>query len=101
MPIMSVRLSLQEAKRVCDLATQEDKEKSSEARELMMDGIKFKMLLAYKQGKISVGVLAKKLELTLSEAVDFLASLGISSPIRYDDYLQGWKTLNLSSRHRK
>ena len=92
MPVMSVRLSKQEAKKVFDLARLEDKEKSSEARELMMDGIKFKMLLAYKQGKISVGVLAKKLGLTLSESIDFLGSLGISSPIRYDDYLQGRET---------
>ena len=57
-----------------------------------MDSMKIKVLLAYKQGKISVGVLAEKLGLTISEAIDFLGSLGVSSPISYDDYLQGWET---------
>ena len=92
MPVMSVRLSKQEAKKVWDLAKQEDKEKSSEARELMMDGIKFKMLLGYKQGKISLGVLTRRLGLSLGESIDFLSSLGIPAPVRYDDYLQGLKT---------
>lgn len=86
---MSVRLSEKEAKLIQSIATDEDKEKSSEARELIMDGIKYKMLLSYKQGKASLGTLAKKLGITLSEALDLLASLGIPAPISYDDYLQG------------
>ena len=89
MPVMSVRLSEKEAKLIQSIATDEDKEKSSEARELIMDGIKYKMLLSYKQGKASLGTLAKKLGITLSEALDLLASLGIPAPISYDDYLQG------------
>ena len=48
MPVMSVRLSEQELKRLKTLAKEEDKEKSSVARELLMDGLKYKMLLAYK-----------------------------------------------------
>lgn len=92
MPVMSVRLSDKEIKLVQALAQEEDKEKSSEARELMLDGIKYKMLLGYKQGKVSLGTLAKKLGMPLSDALDLLASLGIPAPVTYDDYLQGLQT---------
>ena len=92
MPVMSVRLSDKEVKLIQALAQEEDKEKSSEARELILDGIKYKMLLGYKQGKVSLGILAKKLGMSLSDALDLLASLGIPAPISYDDYLQGLET---------
>jgi len=93
MPVMSVRLSDKEVKLIQDLATEEEKEKSSEARELIMDGIKYKMLLNYKEGKASLGTLAKKLGMNLSEVLDLLASLGIPAPISYDDYLQGHESM--------
>lgn len=89
MPVMSVRLSEKELKLIQTIAREEEKEKSSEARELIMDGIKYKMLLSYKQGKVSIGTLAKKLGISLSDVLDLLASLGIPAPISYDDYLQG------------
>jgi predicted HTH domain antitoxin len=92
MAVMSVRLSNKEVKLIQALAREEDKEKSSEARELMLDGIKYKMLLGYKQGKISLGTLAKKLGVPLTDALDLLASLGIPAPLSYDDYLQGLAT---------
>ncbi|MBI2119100.1 MAG: hypothetical protein HYT97_05685 [Elusimicrobia bacterium] len=89
MPVMSVRLSEKEVKLIQSIATEEEKEKSSEARELIMDGIKYKMLLSYKQGKASIGTLARKLGMNLSEVFELLASLGIPAPITFDDYLQG------------
>lgn len=90
---MSVRLSEKEIKLIQTIATEEEKEKSSEARELIMDGIKYKMLLSYKQGKASIGTLSKKLGLTLSEVFDLLTSLGIPAPITYEDYLQGQESM--------
>ncbi len=99
MPVMSVRLSEKEAKLVQAIAKEEEKEKSSEARELMMAGIKYKMLVGYKNGKVSLGTLSKKLGISLSEALDLLASLGVPAPISYDDYLQGLQsTRKLFSR---
>ena len=92
MPVMSVRLSEKELKLIQAMALEDDKEKSSEARELMLDGIKYKLLVGYKQGKVSLGTLAHKLGMSLSEALDLLASLGVPAPISYDDYLQGLKT---------
>ena len=50
-------------------------------------------LSKYKQGKVSLGTLAKKLRMSISEALDLLADLGIPAPISYDDYLQGHKSM--------
>ena len=92
MPVMSIRLSEKELKRLKALAKEEDKEKSSLARELLANGLKYKMLLAYKGAKVSVAKLSKSLDLSLSEAIDLLSLFGLQSPISYDDYLQGVET---------
>lgn len=92
MSVMSVRLSVNEEKQLKAMALQEDKQKSKVARELMMDGLKFKMLLAYKEGRASLSRLSKTLDMSLSEAIDFLASFGLEAPINYDDYLAGADT---------
>ncbi len=47
MPVMSVRLTEQELKRLKTLAAEEKREQSSVARELLMDGLKYKMLVGY------------------------------------------------------
>ena len=92
MPVMSVRLSEQEFRRLSAVAAEETKEKSSVARELLMDGLKYKMLLAYKEGKASLSTLSRTLGMCVSEAVDFLAAFGLQTPINYDDYLKGLET---------
>ncbi len=98
MPVMSVRLSEQELKRLKTLAKEQNKEKSSVARELLMDGLKYKMLLAYKEGKVSLSKLSKNLGMSLSEAIDLLSLFGLQSPISYDDYLQGAETARKAIR---
>jgi len=98
MPVMSIRLSEQELKRLKTLAKEEEKENSSVARELLMDGLKYKMLLAYKEGKVSLAKLSKTLGISLSEAIDLLALFGLQSPISYDDYLQGVETARKAIR---
>jgi hypothetical protein len=62
-------LSEKELKLIQRLAKEEDKEKSSEARELILDGIKYKMLVGYRQGKVSLGTLTKKLGLSLRRSI--------------------------------
>ena len=52
-----------------------------------------KILSSYKQGRASLGNLAKKLGMSISEALDLLADLGIPAPISYDDYLQGHESM--------
>jgi hypothetical protein len=92
MPVMSVRLSEEEFRRLRAVAEQEDKEKSSLARELLMNGLSYKMLLGYKEGKISLSTLSKGLGMSFSETLDFLAVFGLQAPLSYDDYLQGLQT---------
>jgi len=98
MPVMSIRLSERELEQLKTVAEQEKKEKSSVARELLMDGFKYKMLLGYKEGKVSVGELSRILGMNLSEALDFLAMFGLQSPISYDDYLRGLETARKAIR---
>ncbi len=92
MPVMSVRLSNHEFSLLRTLASTERQERSSVVRELLMDGLKYKMLLGYREGKVSLAKLSKTLDLTVSEAVDLLAEFGIESPVSYDEYLQGLST---------
>ena len=92
MPVMSVRLSEQEFKRLSAVAAEETKEKSSVVRELLMDGLKYKMLLAYKEGKASLATLSRTLRMSVSEVVDFLEAFGLQAPLSYDDYLKGLET---------
>jgi len=98
MPVMSIRLSEQEMKRLQALADEEDKEKSSVARELLMDGLKYKMLLGYKEGRVSLAKLSKTLGMSLSEVIDLLSSFGLLSPISYDEYLQAIATARKAIR---
>jgi predicted HTH domain antitoxin len=98
MPVMSVRLTEQELKRLKTLAAEEKKEQSSVARELLMDGLKYKMLVGYKDGKVSLSKLSNILGISLSEAIELLSSFGLQSPLRYDDYLQGIETARKAIR---
>jgi predicted nucleic acid-binding protein len=43
-------------------------------------------------GRVSLGTLAHKLDVPLSEAIDLLAEFGVRSPVEYDDYLKGLST---------
>ena len=79
---------------IATLAKEEGKEKSSEARELIRDGVKFKRVVADRRGKVSLGTLAHQMGVSVSDAVDILAELGVAAPIGYDDYLEGYAELN-------
>jgi len=93
MNILSVRLDKKELKHIRALAKREKTDQSQAARELINEGWKFYLLHQYKEGRMSLGVLAKDLEMSLSETIDFLADSGISSSVEYDDYLQGLDVL--------
>jgi hypothetical protein len=57
------------------------------------------MLKQYREGKLSLGTLAEKLDVSLVEAIDFLAELGIEAPIEYEDYLTGLEVLTAQPRN--
>ena len=92
MLVMSVRLTTKDVKRLQAVAEQEHKERSAVVRELLREGLKYKMLLAYREGAASLSQVSRTLELSLSETIELLASFGIPSPVSYDDYLQGMAT---------
>ena len=90
--VMSVRLNSEGLRRLRELAKRDKKEMSTVARELMDYGWVFLMVREYREGKLSLGSLSKKLGVSLSEAIDLLADLGVRSPIEYDDYLRGYES---------
>lgn len=49
------------------------------------------LIVYYKGGKLSLEGVAKKLNISISEAIDLLAELGIEAPIEFEDYLKGFE----------
>ncbi len=93
MGVISLRLESSELKRIDNLSSEEHKGRSAVARELIQQGWQFRMLKQYRDGKLSLGGLAKSLDLTVGDTIDMLAELGIESPIEYEDYLKGFEVL--------
>jgi len=91
MGVISLRLKDKDLERIEELSKLERKDKSTIARELLEYGWEFLMVKYYKEGKLSLGSLAKKLDISISEAIDLLSKLGIESPIEYEDYLKGFE----------
>lgn len=90
MGVISLRLKDKEFKRLEELSKIGRKDKSTVARELLEYGWDFLMVKLYKEGKLSLGSLSSKLELSISETIDLLSELGVNAPIDYDDYLSGF-----------
>jgi len=90
--VISLRLKDKDLERIEELSRQEHKDKSTIARELLEYGWEFLMVRYYKEGKLSLEGLAKKPDISISEAIDVLvAKLGIETPIEYEDYLKGFE----------
>jgi predicted HTH domain antitoxin len=90
MSVISLRLKDRELKRINDLSRMVNKDKSTVMRELIEYGWEFLMIKLYREGKMSLGTLSSKLELSVSETIDLLAEFGVESPIDYEDYLKGF-----------
>ncbi len=90
MGVISLRLESSELRRIDDLSSQEHKGRSTVARELIQQGLQFRMLKQYREGKLSLGNLAKGLDLSIGEAIDMLTAFGVESPVEYEDYLKGF-----------
>lgn len=93
MNVLSVRLGEEELRHIRTLAKEENADQSQIARELINDGWKFHILCMYKEGRLSLGSLARELKMPLSSAIDFLGELGIPAPLEFEDYLQGLDVL--------
>jgi predicted HTH domain antitoxin len=88
MSVLSLRLNTQESRHILVWAKQGKKDKSQAARELLEYGWKFALLEQYRQGKISLGLAAKEMGVSVLEAMDFLAEHSASTQLDYGDYLQ-------------
>ena len=94
MGVISLRLKDRDLERLDELSKALHKDKSTMARELLEFGWDFLMLEYYKKGKISLSGLAKKLDVSTSEAIDLLKERGIEAPIGFDDYLKGFEVFD-------
>ena len=94
MGVISLRLKDRDLERLDELSRALHKDKSTMARELLEYGWDFLMLEYYKEGKLSLSGLAKKLDLSISEAIDLLKERGIEAPIGFDDYLKGFEVFD-------
>jgi len=94
MGVISLRLRDRDLERLGELSKALHKDKSTMARELLEYGWDFLMLEYYKEGKLSLTGLAKKLDVSISEAIDLLKERGIEAPIGFDDYLKGFEVFD-------
>jgi predicted HTH domain antitoxin len=94
MGVISLRLKERDLERLDELSKAMHKDKSAMARELLEYGWNFLMVKYYKEGKLSLAGLAKKLDVSISEAIDLLKERGIEAPIGFDDYLKGFEVFH-------
>jgi len=94
MGVISLRLKDRDLERLDELSKATHKDKSTMARELLEYGWDFLMFKYYKEGKLSLTALAKKLDVSISEALDLLKDRGIEAPLGFDDYLRGFEVFN-------
>lgn len=91
--VVSFRLSDKEKQIIENIASEENKDKSEVARELIDYGETFRAIKRYKEGKISVGKMASELDITITEAMSLLTQLGIDSGITQQDQLEAKENL--------
>jgi len=70
-------------------------EESTAMRKLMRMGFELYTARLYQTGQISLRQTAKRLDLSLSEALDVLQQLGVSGNVTADDTLASLRSLNL------
>jgi hypothetical protein len=90
--VLSVRLDERAMSRLRERARKEGRELSTVARDLIDEGLVLSAMREYREGKLSLGLLASRLGLSVSEALDSLAEIGVVSPVAYDEYLESTET---------
>ena len=77
MPVMSIRLEEKDLERIKSLASSDNKDQSTVARELISYAWNYLMVRRYAEGKLSLEGLARELGKTVSETIDLLAEMGV------------------------
>jgi len=91
--VITLRLKEKELGFIEALSKKEDKDRSYVARKLIDYGWTYFTLKQYRDGKISIGKVAKELNLSITETIELLSELGVKSPVTYEEYLEGYKSL--------
>ena len=91
-----IPVSLQDA--VQDLSRAEHIEEAAAMRKLMCLGYEAFLAAQYRHGHISLRDVAKRLEISLSEALDRLQALGVSGNTGADDTLASLRSLQSEPR---
>ena len=90
---VSIRLREEDLEFLDKMTEKEGKNRSEVIRELVDKGHRFDVLKKYKEGTVSIGSAAKELDMTVGEFMDLLSDLGIKSPVAFEDYKEGIKSL--------
>lgn len=96
MKSVSIRLREEDLKDLDEKMDEEEKDRSEVVRELINKGREFDVLKKYREGTLSIETSAKKLNMTIGEFMDLLTDLGIKSPVAFEDYKEGVKSLRKS-----
>jgi len=91
--VVSFRLSEKQKEIIENIASEENKDKSEVARELIDYGETFRAVKRYKKGKISIGKMASELDITITEAMSLLTELGINSGVTQEDQVEAKENL--------
>jgi len=91
--VVSFRFREHELQHIDRLSHIKSLDKTSAARELIEYGWTLYVLKQYKEGRISIERTAKELHTTISELIDLLSELGISSPVTFEAYLEGLRNI--------
>ena len=91
--VITLRLKERELSFIKELSGKENGDRSYAARKLIDYGWIYYILKNYREGRMSIGKASKELNLTITETIELLADLGINSPISYEEYLEGYKSL--------
>jgi hypothetical protein len=97
--VMSVRLDEESLAKIRELAERDRSEISTVARELIGQGLAFRAVREYREGRLSLATLAKRLGTSLADSIDLLSELGVQSPLEYDDYLQSLRAAREVLKH--
>lgn len=93
MKVKSIRMSAHLERAIDYISKNEKIERTNSLRKLAEIGFEYYIAKSYEVGKLTLREVAKLLDLTLSEAIDLLAEMGIKGNIRAHDVMDSLKSI--------
>ena len=94
MKVKSIRIPDDMDKSIEYVSRLEKLEKTQSLRKLTRLGFEYYAAKSYERGKLTLRETAELLNLTLSEAIDLLAEMGVKGNIRTKDVMESLKTIS-------